>query len=381
MAHYFEILTMLFQRHSWLIQPMLVLLIATVLTYTCYLVHRRLQPRLAHNGHPIVDALLQAIYWPLIVSIWVEATFAILRLFTHRLDEALISLLDKIREIGLILLLAWVFVRFIRSFEGLLLSGHLTKRHPDETTVQATGKLLRVAAVIIVVLFVMPVLGIPVSGIVAFGGGSAIVVGIGAQQILANYFGGLLIYSDRHFKVGDWIYSPDKQIEGTVEYIGWRATQIRTFDKRALYVPNAAFSSIIVVNASRMTNRRIKETIGIRYRDAQVLQQITEEIRTMLQAHPGIDQRQTLMVHFTAFAPSSLNIEVYTFTKTRDWKTYRDVQQDVFLKIIEIVENNDAEMAFPTSTIHPGSSQLGVNLNLSGGYQLNTHGDLAEVDA
>ncbi|MEL6413005.1 MAG: mechanosensitive ion channel family protein, partial [Bacteroidota bacterium] len=200
-------------------------------------------------------------------------------------------------------------------------------------------------------LLVMPVLGIPISGIVAFGGGSAIVVGIAAHQILANYFGGVLIYSDRHFRVGDWIYSPDKEIEGTVENIGWRATQIRTFDKRPLYVPNAAFSSIIVVNASRMTNRRIKETVGIRYEDAKVLDPITKDIRAMLQGHPGIDQRQTLLVHFTEFAPSSLNINIYTFTKTQDWKAYLDVQQDVFLKIIDIVNQHGASMAFPTRTI------------------------------
>lgn len=68
-----------------------------------------------------------------------------------------------------------------------------------------------------------------------------------------------MIYFDRPFKVGDWIRSPDRQIEGTVERIGWRMTIIRTFDKRPLYVPNSVFSSIVVENPSRMLNRRIYE--------------------------------------------------------------------------------------------------------------------------
>ena len=50
-----------------------------------------------------------------------------------------------------------------------------------------------------------------------------------------------MVYMDRPFSIGDWISSPDKDIEGTVEQIGWRSTRIRTFDKRPLYVPNAIF--------------------------------------------------------------------------------------------------------------------------------------------
>jgi MscS family membrane protein len=71
-----------------------------------------------------------------------------------------------------------------------------------------------------------------------------------------------MIYLDRPFAVGDWIRSPDRDIEGTVEDIGWRLTRIRTFDSRPLYVPNSAFTSIAVENPSRMEHRRIYETIG-----------------------------------------------------------------------------------------------------------------------
>ena len=68
-----------------------------------------------------------------------------------------------------------------------------------------------------------------------------------------------MVYLDRPFKVGDWIRSPDKDIEGTVEKIGWRLTTIRTFDKRPLYVPNQVFTNVSVQNPSRMSHRRIYE--------------------------------------------------------------------------------------------------------------------------
>ena len=111
-------------------------------------------------------------------------------------------------------------------------------------------------------------LGVSVSGLLAFGGIGGIAVGFAARDLLANFLGGLSIYLDRPFTVGDWIRSPDREIEGTVEEIGWRMTRIRTFDQRPLYVPNSIFASVALENPSRMNNRRIYETLGIRYEDA-----------------------------------------------------------------------------------------------------------------
>jgi MscS family membrane protein len=152
--------------------------------------------------------------------------------------------------------------------------------------------------------------------------------------------------------VGEWIRSPDKDIEGTVEEIGWRLTRIRTFDKRPLFVPNAVFAQIGVENASRMSHRRIKETVGVRYDDVAVVAPIVSDIRAMLRAHPEIAQDQTLIVNFLQFAASSLDIMIYTFTNTTKWVEFHEVKQDVMLKIADIVASHGAEMAFPTRTLH-----------------------------
>lgn len=75
--------------------------------------------------------------------------------------------------------------------------------------------------------------------------------------------------------MGDRIRSPDREVEGTVEEIGWRVTRIRTFDQRPLYVPNSAFASLTVENPSRMSNRRIHGVIGVGYDDVSVHLQAT----------------------------------------------------------------------------------------------------------
>jgi len=137
--------------------------------------------------------------------------------------------------------------------------------------------------------------------------------------------------------VGDWVRSPDRSIEGTVEHIGWRLTIIRTFDKRPLYVPNSTFASIALENPSRMTHRRIYETMAI---------------KTMLAEHPEIDHNQTLIVNFNQYGASSLDFFIYCMTVTTNWVKYHEVKQDVLFRIAQIVQAQGAEFAFPTQTLH-----------------------------
>ena len=159
-----------------------------------------------------------------------------------------------------------------------------------------------------------------------------------------------MIYLDRPFKVGDWVCSSDKEIEGTVEEIGWRQTRIRTFDKRPLYVPNSIFMSIIVENPSRMSHRRIYETIGIRYADIHAMGEIVQDVKNMLTQHEEIDKKQTMIVNFNQFSDSSVDFFVYTFTRTTNWIRFHEVKQDVLLKISEIIAKHHASIAL--SLIH-----------------------------
>ncbi|MGL4417306.1 MAG: mechanosensitive ion channel family protein, partial [Plesiomonas shigelloides] len=179
-----------------------------------------------------------------------------------------------------------------------------------------------------------------------------IAIGLAGKDIISNFFSGIMLYFDRPFNVGDWIRSPDRNIEGTVAEIGWRLTKINTFDHRPLYVPNSVFSSISVENPGRMTNRRIKTEIGLRYEDAKLVRVIVDDIRTMLQNNPDIDTTQTLLVYMNEFADSSINIMVYCFTKTTVWADWLKVQQDVYLDIIDIVHARGADMAFPSQTLY-----------------------------
>ncbi len=310
------------------------------------------------------DALFKAAQGPLSWFILVLGLIWAVQISDGYLDMALFgpANLEIIRQLTFIVLTMFFLVRFVTLAEARVLdqlqSQTTTERgRLDPTTLHALAKLTRLSVVVSAVLVALPTLGIEITALLAFGGVGGIAVGFAAQDLLSNFFGGLMIYLDRPFAIGDWIRSPDREIEGTVESIGWRLTVVRTFDKRPLYVPNSVFAKLALENPSRMTNRRIYETIGIRYRDACKMDQIVKDVYSMLQSHEEIDKKQTLIVNFNGYGKSSLDFFVYTFTKTTNWTKFHEIKQDVMLNIIRIVHGHQADFAFPTTTVD-GIDQL-----------------------
>ena len=270
-----------------------------------------------------------------------------LRVVAESEDLLISSYLPVVQKISVLILAGWAFLRLVSKAEQTFVA-HDDK---DTTTVTAMAKLAKLTVAIIVALSVVQTLGVSISGVLAFGGMGGLVVGMAAKDLLSNLFGALMVYMDKPFKVGDWIRSPDKSIEGTVEDIGWRVTRIRTFNKRPLYVPNSLFAQIVVENPSRMSNRRIKERFGLRYKDISQVEKIINEIREMLVNHPEIDSHQTLMVNFDQFNNSSLDFFIYTFTKTTNWIKFHNIKQEILFNIAEIVARNNASFAFPTQRV------------------------------
>lgn len=337
----------------WISQVFIIVFSALSLDFVQRRVLRRLAKQFEKTTNPWDDAVLLAVGKPISALIWVLGISFAAQIISQQAQAPIFAFAEPLRDVGIIAILSWFIVRLIRQVEVNIVAIREAKGESvDVTTMDAIAKLLRLSVIITAVLVVLQTLGFSVSGVLAFGGVGGIAVGFAARDLLANFFGGLMIYMDRPFSVGDWVRSPDKEIEGTVEKIGWRLTVIRTFDKRPLYVPNASFASISVENPSRMTNRRIYETIGVRYDDATSIEKIIKDVEAMLRSHPDIDDKQTLMVNFNAFAASSLDFFIYTFTHTTNWIEYHKVKQDVLLKVLNIITGHGAEVAFPTSTVH-----------------------------
>ena len=329
-----------------------IVLASALLRLVAKFVFDRLAKQCERTANLYDDALLAALRKPVGWAIWLFGILFAARIAGRHSEADVFAYVEPVRNIVAIALLAWAATRFISFIEQHAADIHYGRKDIDQTTATVIGKLLRTAVIVTALLLVLQSLGFSIAGLLAFGGLGGLAVGLAARDMLANFFGALMLFLDRPFAVGDWIRSSDREIEGTVEDIGWRVTRIRTFDQRPLYVPNSVFSTLTVENPSRMHNRRIYEILGVRYDDLAVLRPIVNDIRSMLQNHPAIDTEPTLIVNFLHFGESSLDVMIYTFTKTTVWTEFHAVKEDVLLKIAAIVTAHGAEVAFPTQTLH-----------------------------
>lgn len=333
----------------WVLRVFIVVLFTVVANFFAKRLLARMLLKLSKTNTNWDDIIVTAMSKPLSWVVWLIGLKFAADIIYAETDNGLFTTADLIRDVGILICITWFVLGFIRGAEQ-----EFTQRDDpvDRHTAEAIGKLLRLAVIITAALVVLQTLGFSVSGVLAMGGVGGIALGFAAKDLLANFFGGLIVYLDRPFVIGDWIRSPDRNIEGTVEKIGWRMTVIRNFQSQPIYVPNSVFTTIVVENPSRMTNRRINETFGIRYADLASMDKIVEEVKAMLIAHDEIDNTKTMIVNFNAFAESSVDFFIYTFTKTTEWVKFHQIKQDVMLKVASIVEAHEAEMAFPTATLH-----------------------------
>ena len=330
-----------FPAQPWLPQVLTVFIVVLAVNLGAYYVLRHIERLAARTSASWDDALIKAARRPATLMLWVAGIAYAVRIAHQHGGTAAPDFVQPARDVLFILAFAWFLLRLIgNAAKTALARGAVPEAAVDRTTVDALSKLGRVTVVILAVLAILQTLGFSVAGVLTFGGIGGIAVGFAAKDMLANFFGGLTIYLDRPFVVGEWIRSPDKDIEGTVEYIGWP------------HVPNALSPTGVGENPPRMTNRRIKETIGIRYQDVGKMAAIVAEVKAMLQAHPEIDTDATLIVNFNQFGASSLDFFIYTFTKTTQWVRYHEIKQDVLLKIAAIIQARGAELALPTRTLH-----------------------------
>jgi len=214
-------------EYGWVIQVFGIVLLtllggAIVRRFVTHLVAR------AQSTNTLLDdALATALFGPARGLVWVLGLTSAAYIAGRQTDAAIFDVVPSLRNLGVVGVLTWFMLRLSKGYEDAYVrqqtsAGLMT----DRTFVHAAGKLARASIAITAALVALQTLGISITGLLAFGGMGGIAVGLAAQDLLANVFGGVTIYLDRPFSVGDWVRSPDQEIEGTVEEIGWRRTLI-----------------------------------------------------------------------------------------------------------------------------------------------------------
>jgi len=180
---------------------------------------------------------------------------------------------------------------------------------------------------------------------------------------VSNVFGGIkLLIVDQAFRVGDWIESPSIG-HGIVEVVSLSTVKVRKFSKAVQTIPNGVIAAEPITNWSRMSNRRIEMDIGLTYgTTSDQFKNILGDIRDLIASDHRVDHEVTQMVHLVGFKQSSIDINLYYFTKTTDWEEWRSTIEDHILSFVKIIEKAGASMAFPTQSIHVEGLPEGFNV-------------------
>ena len=217
-----------------------------------------------------------------------------------------------------------------------------------------TLKGLKILVIVLGAVAILELWGIRVGPVIAGLGLFGVAVALGAQDLFKNLISGIMILMEKRFTVGDVILVSG-EVEGVVEQIGFRSTLVRRFDSTPVMVPNYKFAEQSVTNYTRRHHRRIRWLIGLEYRTSiDQLKNIRDEINNLIEKDDNFakNQNASFYVRIDSFSDSSIDMLVQTFTVTNDWAEFLKIKETLAVKIIEIVENNEAGFAFPSQSLY-----------------------------
>ena len=245
----------------------------------------------------------------------------------------------------------WAITSLIEAFRDYLFNYRTIDRQHSKELTSFIIKVIKGIVIAIGVSMVLHNWGINVTGIIASLGLGGLAFALAAKDTASNLFASIALLLDNSIRNGEWIKVVG--VEGVVENVGMRTTKIRSFEKSLYTVPNHLIANNPIENFSRRGVRRIRMNVGLTYdTSSRQIEDIVRDIREMLQHHPRISQKETLLVNFNALAESALNIFIYAFTQTAQWSKYLDIREDIHLQIIKIVENHGAAFAFPSQSLY-----------------------------
>ena len=265
--------------------------------------------------------------------------------------EVIVQQIGSLLGAGAIVVLGF---RAVDTFTNVLQRrAELTESRLDDQLVPLTNTTLKVVVALVGMLFILGNLGVNITSLVAGLGLGGLAVALAAQDTFRNLLGGVTIFADRPFQVGDWVVMGD--IEGDVEHVGFRSSRIRTFYNSVVTVPNARMVDTHVDNMGLRRWRRYKTTLGLAYHTTpDQVQAFVEGVRALIRANPGM-RKDFYIVEFQDFGPSSLDVLVYCFIGAPNWNAELRTRHILNLDIMRLAEDLGVEFAFPTQTLHVAS--------------------------
>ncbi len=313
------------------------------------LILNRLSKIVTRTSTQIDDAVIEVLdgplkFFPVVIGFFIASSYL-------ELSEQNQDFLDLLNRSLITIFIFWLLHQLIIPFSFVIKNFESKISKP---LVDWTLKGLKILVMVLGTVAILELWGIRVGPVIAGLGLFGVAVALGAQDLFKNLISGIMILMEKRFTVGDVILVSG-EVEGVVEQIGFRSTLVRRFDSTPVMVPNYKFAEQSVTNYTRRHHRRIRWLIGLEYRTTiDQLRNIRNQINSLIENENDFAKNENagFYVRIDSFSDSSIDMLVQVFTDTNDWGEFLKIKENLAVKIIEIVETNNAGFAFPSQSLY-----------------------------
>lgn len=295
------------------------------------------------------DALVVHMRAPLTLGLAVVACAALLPALA--LEAGPTNALHAMLRVAFLVAVFWSLWRLVDIVrDGLATSAWARRAAASRSLLPLASRVGKIVILALGAVVVLSSLGYPVASVIAGLGIGGLAVALAAQKTVENLFGAFSLGVDQPFREGDFVKVED--FVGTVEAIGLRSTRIRTLDRTIITMPNGKLADMRLESFAARDRLRLATVIGLEYATSPAqMREVLAGFEQVLRAHPRL-WPDALTVRFSAFAASSLDIEIMAWFETSDWAEFQAIRQGILLQFMDVVERAGTGFAFPTRTVH-----------------------------
>ena len=257
--------------------------------------------------------------------------------------------MGKVYHILLTINVTWLIARMLDAIiaEYIVPMTEKTESDLDDQIIPIVQKGLRSAIWILGIIVALNNAGYDVGALIAGLGIGGLALAMAAKDSVSNIFGGIMIFTDKPFKVGDRIKI--NGFDGTITEVGIRTSRMRTLEGRLVTIPNSQFTGDMVENVTEEPSRKVKLNLGLTYNmTAEQMEKAIEVLKEI--AKSNNDVNSDYVASFNSFGDFSLGILFIYYIKSG--KDNLAVQTAINLEILKQFSANGLDMAFPTQTIY-----------------------------
>ena len=262
------------------------------------------------------------------------------KVLTDLVSQSIWVVLKLVLALAIYMAGRWLIKRILK-----LLAAAFERRAVDRSLQTFLRNLVKVVCYILLILFIVQVLGVNTTSIVALLASAGLAVGMALSGTLQNFAGGVMILLLKPYRVGDFISAQGQS--GTVEEIMLFSTRITTADRQVIFIPNSSIATSIIDNYSLSPLRRVDWTVSISYGDdvetarAAILELLAADARVMRDPAPA--------VYVAALAEASVNLSVRAWCSNAD---YWDLFFSMNERFYNVLPQKGIRFPYPQLDVH-----------------------------